>query len=93
MLVCRDKRTQILFSFQVIFIIGLLLMVLGTYVNLYEADSKAASKVSEPNVLPSPNIDRIPDLVKEDMIVNVDPPEVEGEAVREPAKVIENEGQ
>jgi hypothetical protein len=64
-------------------------MVLGTYVNLYEADTKSASKASELNMLPPPNLDRIPDLVKDEVVVvNVAAPEVEGKPARDEDKDI-----
>lgn len=63
-------------------------MVLGTYVNLYEADTKSASKVSELNVLPPQNLDRIPDLVKDEMIVNVAVPEIEAKPAQQKEKEI-----
>ena len=78
--------------FQAIFILGLLLMVLGTYVNLYEADTKSAAKVSELNVLPPQNLDRIPDLVKDELVVNVAAPEVEGKPAQEKEKEIVEPG-
>ena len=67
-------------------------MVLGTYVNLYEADTKSAAKVSELNVLPPQNLDRIPDLVKDELVVNVAAPEVEGKPALEKEKEIVEPG-
>ncbi len=55
-------------------------MVLGTYVNLYEADSKAASK-PEIDILPPPNLDRIaPDRgdVEEKVQVEFLSPDIQG---------------
>jgi len=56
-------------------------MVLGTYVNLYEADSKAASK-PEIDILPPPNLDHLaPDLNRGDeekVQVEFLAPEVQG---------------
>jgi hypothetical protein len=57
-------------------------MVLGTYVNLYEADSKAASKPETNILLPPPILDRSPEVVKEPELV-IREPEILGKSARE----------
>lgn len=60
-------------------------MVLGTYVNLYEADSKAASK-PEIDILPPPNLDLLaPDRgdVEEKVQVEFLSPEIQGKPVHQ----------
>ncbi len=57
-------------------------MVLGTYVNLYEADSKAASKPETNILLPPPILDQSPEVVKEPELV-IREPEIQGKSARE----------
>jgi hypothetical protein len=56
----------------------------------HKINSRSTSKASEPKVLPPPNLDRVPELVKEDLLVAVAPPQVHGEPAKE--KRVEDSG-